>query len=277
MSDVPILESGIKLLGNDFFNGLACMAGLTGTHEWPLIKTDKDLFFSDLEREDICGFFVCRTPNPGLFGYQRGIDGVTHSGAGHSGFLAGKKVAELVRIRRPSLLVPKVNARWKNRPVYHPPIITEGIPPKPQRLEIVESQFLVAINSLTASVDKGEQVIVFTNPLWTLEQKVAMACEAYTWVGEPYDVFEVGSWFLSWMFNPAQMNVCSTLVQKCVSAGDRDIDLWARFHKLNPDKVAPRDLLAYGVDRALRSWCYNTELPGVITAEAKKPLDTKIG
>lgn len=269
MSNVlSMLDCGMSLVRDNFWRGLACMAGAVKTHEWPVVETDKDKFISDLEREDVTGYFVCRTPNPGKLTFQRAIDGATRSGAGHAGFLVGRQIAEIVRARYPSLLVPKVNARWPNRPPEQPDIITEGIPQAVQRLEIVESQLKVAINSLTAAVDKGEQVIVFTNPRWTEEQKVMMAREAYTWVGEPYDVLEIGAWFMRWMLNPKTMKVCSSLVQKIVATADRDIDIWARFHQLDSELVAPRDLLAYGVDRVLRSWCYRCGLPGVINTEA---------
>lgn len=269
MNPLSILESGLKLFKDDTLRGLGCMAGLIPTHEWPIVQTDSERVMREIEAAGGFGFFVCRTPKPGLFGFQRAIDGMTRSGVGHAGMLIGGEVGMRARIVRPSLMIPKKNARWPKRPDWQPPITTEGIKPINQRLEIVESQFLVAINSLTSAVDKGEQVVVFTNQKWTMEQKVAMACEAYTLVGEPYDIFEVGRWFIPSMINPASLKVCSTLVQKCITAGDRDIDLWARFHHLDPELVAPRDNLAYGVDRELKSWCFRCDLPGVIAAEAR--------
>jgi hypothetical protein len=265
---MSMLASGIGLFKDDFWRGVGCMAGVVPTHEWPLVQHDHWKVCRDIEDAGGFGFFVCRTPKPGLATFQRAIDGVTRSGAGHAGLLIGEQIGALARIRRPGLMIPKTSSRWKNRPSYAPPIIIEGIATKPRRMEIVESQALVAVNSLTAAVDKGEQIIVFTNTKWTVDQKVAMAIEAYSWVGEPYDVFEIGSWFIPWMFNPKALKVCSTLVEKCVTAGDSDIDLWTRFHKLDVERVAPRDILAYGVDREMKSWCIRCDLPSVIKAEA---------
>lgn len=269
-SVLSVLDCGISLVKDDFWRGVACMSGAVKTHEWPVVETDQAAFLDVLEREDVTGYFVCRksNPAPGL-SFQRGIDGATRSGAGHAGFLPGRQVARIVRARYPSLLVPKRNVRWPHRPSWQPDIITEGIPETVQRLEIVESQIKVAINSLTAAVDKKEQIIVFTDPRWTEEQKVQMAHEAYTWVGEPYDVLEIAAWVLRWMLNPKTMKACSTLTQHIIGTVDPAIDIWARFHRLDPELVAPRDLLAYGVDHDLRSWCSRCELSSVINTEAR--------
>jgi len=282
-SPLSILSSGIKLFKDDFWRGVGCMSGAIPTHEWPLSETDNEAILRAIEASGGFGFFVCRTPKPGLFGFQRAIDGVTRSGAGHAGLLIGGEIGMRARMTRPGLLIKKPSPRWKNSPTHpdniaagHPWTWTadgrpvpwvEGIPATTQRFEIVESQVLVAINSLTASVDKGEQVIIFTNPKWSMKQKVAMACEAYSWVGEPYDPFEIGAWFLSWMINPSEIKACSTLVQKCISAGDQDINLWAKFHHLDPERVAPRDNLAYGIDRELKSWFIKCDLTGVVNTE----------
>ena len=242
------------------------MAGLVPTHEIPVVATDDDAVYRAIEATGGFGFGVTRTVKPGAPSFQRGIDGVTHSPWGHAVMLIGQEIGLRARAARPDLLKAVPSPRWQNTPPGHPVPMVGGIRPVPLRYEIVESQIKVSVADLTAAVGDGEQIIIFTNPAWTLEQKVAMACEAYSWVGEPYDVFEIARWVFPGVPNPAALKVCSSLVLAIIAAVDPDIKRWARMHGLDPELVAPRDIFAYGVDKRFDAHCFRCDLDSAVAA-----------
>ena len=109
---------------------------------------------------------------------------------------------------------------------------------------------------LRNSLNSGTQTILFTNPNWTREQKIAMAVEAYSWVGEPYDIFEVAHWVWPLVPNPSALKDCSTLVRQIIAAGDPGITDWCRLHGLDPELVAPGHVFAYGADQNDVPYCF---------------------
>lgn len=268
MDAIAVLSNGMRLYNEPLARGLACMAGMVPTHELPISETNTEQALADVIREGGFGFFVCRTPRPGLWTFQRGIDGITKMPWGHAGLLIGGEVGVAARARKPSMIMPKPSPRWPNRASWQPPIIVEGIPVNVLRHEIVESQGRVAINSLTAAVDKGEQIIIFTNPDWTMDQKIAMACEAYSWVGEPYDVFEIAKYCFPLVPNPNAMNVCSTLALKCLAAGGDPIKPWCSRHALDPEMIAPGHLFAYGADSHYDAHCIRCKYDDALAVPA---------
>ena len=249
---LPItLESGLTLFDDDFYRGLGCMAGLVKTHEVKETKTDADVVRKWIDDNGGFGFAVSRTVKPGLFSYQRGIDGVTRSPWGHSIMMIGEDIGKAARLAKPSVLIPAPSTRWKNvKPGYPVPMVG-GIPVVPHKYECVESKALVAVTDIGYSMDAGEQMVIFINPAWTREQKIAMAVEAYGWVGEPYDIFEIAHWVMPLVPNPAALKACSTLVLQIINAGDPGIKQWCKLHDLDPELVAPRDIFAWGIDNKL--------------------------
>jgi hypothetical protein len=276
MSQVlSVLSNGITLFNDDFFRGIACMTGAVQCHELPDVKTDNNALMTSVERAGGFGFAVTRSVKPGLFSYQRGIDGVTRSCWGHTVVGIGEEVGYLARKSKPGLLIKKPSPRWNNSPTHpsnigrgmkitdttdgNPVPWVEGIKPEVKRLEIVESKIYVEVNSLSDKIEKGEQVIFFTNPNWTMDQKVAIACEAYSWVGEPYDIFEIANWVMPLVPNPAKLKACSTLALQCINAGDNSIKDWCKYHGLDPERVAPRDLFAWGADKNLPNFSFRCQ------------------
>lgn len=250
---LPItLSSGLTLVNDDFYRGLGCMAGIIPTHEiTPAFKVDDASIgnaLAWLENSGGFGFAVTRYSKPPLFSYQRGIDGVTHSPWGHALMIIGENIGRAARLAKPSLLVPVPSQRWKNVAPGHPVPMIGGIPRKPAKFEVVESKAFVSVTQLEESLNEGTQTIIFTNPAWTREQKIAMAVEAYSWIGEPYDIFEIAHWVMPLVPNPAALKACSTLALKIIAAGDPYIKQWCVLHGLDPELVAPRDIFAYGVD-----------------------------
>ena len=250
-----VFENGLTLFEDNLTRGLGCMAGIIPTHEIPVTKTDEKTILEAVNSSGGFGFAVTRTAKPGLVSYQRGIDGVTRSPWGHGIAIIGEDIGKAARMAKPGLLVPQPSTRWENLKEGYPKPLVGGIAPIPVPFECVESKALVSVTSLKNSLD--EQVIIFINPNWTREQKIAMACEAYSWVGEPYDIFEIGHWVMPFIPNPKNAKACSTLVLQIIAAGDPEIKSWCSRHALNPELIAPRDLFAYGVDKSFNAFGVN--------------------
>lgn len=245
----------VEIVKDDFWRGWLTILGITKCHNLPVVQTNQDELLKAIHRLGGFGFWVSR--NIGNPVFQRGIDGVTASPWGHAGMLIGEYIGNLARIKCPELKTRRKSKRW--RPIKgYPDVWLPPIKSQPSKFEVVESQAEVTHRDLTDTLNMGEQVIVFIPEHWSDLQRVAMAIEAYSWVGEPYDVFEIGSHFMQ-MFNPARLKVCSSLTLQCIAAGAPGIIDWCKRHGLDPEKVSPRDIFAYGADLEMPNYCFRCD------------------
>ena len=120
MNPLSVLSSGLTIFDDDFFSGLACMAGLTSTHEIPVTATDDAAVLAAIDAAGGFGFAVTRLVKPGLFSFQRGIDGVTHSPWGHALMLIGQDIGMSARAAAPGRVPLHKSERWVNTPVGYP-------------------------------------------------------------------------------------------------------------------------------------------------------------
>jgi hypothetical protein len=261
--------NGVGIFDDDFYRGVGCMAGFIPTHEIPVVQTDNAAVLAAIDAAGGFGFAVTRLVKPGLFSFQRGIDGVTHSPWGHAVMLVGEAMGLAARVSNPGRVLLHKSERWVNTAPGYPDHLA-GLPMNKwkaaSRYETVESKALVEATDLRDSLNPSTQTIVFTNPAWTPQQKLAMAIEAYSWVGEPYDVFEVAHWVAPLVPNPAALKDCSTLVLACIAAGDPGIKDWCRLHGLDPELVAPGHIFAYGADKGYGAHCFGCTMDGAMAA-----------
>lgn len=269
MQPISVLSNGVKLFNDDFWRGWAATIGLVPLHNLPIVETDNEILLNKIDNLGGFGFAVMRTPIDPPF-FQKQIDGVTRSPWGHCVMVLGEDVGMEARNRYPDLLLPKPSPRWKASK-GHPVPKVEGIRSKSSKYEIVESQAYITVSDLRHAVGRGEQVIFFTNPNWTMDQLINMAVEAYSWVGEPYDVFEIGSWIMSFVPNSKKLKVCSTLVGEIIAAeNDSDICGWAYRHGLDMERFAPRDIFAYGSDhKDMQHVCFRCKFEDALNAGIK--------
>lgn len=265
MSAITTLINGLTLFNDSFWRGWGAVLGLVPLHHVPVVETDANSVLDAIDKSGGFGFGVMRNINPPF--YQKQIDGVTRSPWGHAVMLIGEKIGEAARREKPDLMDKKISHRW-NKSHNGPIPLIEGIDLYPNKFEIVESQMLVAVSDLTNAVQAGEQIVIFTNPNWTMEQKVNMALEAYSWVGEPYDVFEIAKYVIPIMFNPSKLKVCSSLVAKILTASGPAVRLWYARHGLNIEQTPPRDIFAYGSDCNFNNHCFLCRYDDVLDVEA---------
>lgn len=252
-----LLSNGITLKDAGFWRAWAAVAELVPLHNLPKVETDclkTEQLLNEIEEAGGFGIVVTRKVKGGV--YQKLIDGKTYSPWGHAAFLIGRKIGNKVREQYPDVMRKKDSFRWDVPPGHFVPEI-EGIPPKANRFEIVESKAVVEVGNLWTALDDDEQVIVFINPEWTEKQKIAMAREAYSWVGEPYDIFEIGKHGFPWIPNSKRLKACSSLVAKVLSVGDANFVPWCRKYAIDPEMFTPRDVFAYGADKQMTPYCFN--------------------
>lgn len=233
------------------FYGVLGGLGLVPLKDIPWAVTDNDLLLDDLmQRIDLgegpwilCTRRILR--QAGFF--QKSIQAVTDSIWQHNALLIGKYWGKRARMANPDLLDKRESPRWV-RSSWQPKVMIGGIDKIPMPFECIESQMYVATKSLKKMIKPGDQVIAFTNPHWTDEQRLKIVLEAYSWYGEPYDVLEIARRIFPWVPNSKRQKVCSTQLATWVSAGDYTMHAWARRHGLNPEYLAPRDIFNYCVD-----------------------------
>jgi hypothetical protein len=239
---LSLLYNGFPLHVDDTWRGIEMMTGIISTPELPVVETNNKVILDAIYASGGFGFAVSRTIKPGFMAFQRGIEGVTRSYWGHSKMIIGDDIG--------------MEARKRNPDIVEAEVLLGKVPKIPSRLEVVESQALVAVTDLSDVMGNSEQMIVFVNPTWTREQKVQMALEAYSYVGRPYDIAEIAKWVLPGIPNPTFLKVCSSLVNQIIYAGDPTIDDWCRDHGLNPQQVAPRDTFAFGSDKKFATYSF---------------------
>lgn len=265
---LSILSNGIKLFSDDFWRGVGAAIGIVPLHHVPITYTNKYDVLKQIEAAGGFGFVSTRRPdNISLF--QKLVDGATRSPFAHSQLLIGEDIAKEVRKRYPEVMRAKPSPRWKGRRSYEPSVIIEGINRDALNHEIVESRLLVSVSSLLDTLKQGEQAVVFINPNWTREDKIRMAREAYSWVGEPYDVFEIGNWAVPLIPHSKSLKVCSSLVCRCLSVVDDDILVWCRLHGIDPERISPGALFAYGSDTGCIPYCFRCTYTDVMGAWRK--------
>lgn len=214
----------------------------------PITETNSKKFLTEVDAAGGFGFAVTRAVNPSIF--QRLIEFFTGSVWGHCVMVIGEDIGQEARRIKPSILHKKQSHRWTNRSPGHPVPLIEGIRHAPLKHETVDSNALVQVSDLSKWIEAGEQIVFFANPDWTLTQKLVMAIEAYSWVGEPYDVFEIGNWLTRLIPNPSRLKVCSSLIYQIIVTGDLKIMNWTHSKKINGEKFAPRDVFDYGSDHS---------------------------
>lgn len=262
---LSVLSNGLKIFSDNFWRGLGAAAGIIPLHHIPLAFTDVPALLKKVD--DAGGFgFVSTRRAIDISLFQKMTDGATNNPFGHSQLLIGDDIAHEVRERYPELMELKPSPRWPNRNSYEPPIMVEGISKNVKPYEVVESQLHVAVTSLLDTLNQGEQVVVFINKAWTREQKIQMAREAYSWVGEPYDIFEIGNWAIPLIPHSKSLKVCSSLVCKCIAAGDSKILTWCKLHNIDPEKISPGGMFAYGSDIGCEPYCFRCNYDDVLKA-----------
>lgn len=266
MSVLAVLSNGLKVFSDNFWRGIGALIGFVPLHKLPVVKTNINATLEYIKQNGGFGFVCTRDTDDNLSPFQKLTDGATNSLWPHSMLLIGEEVAKAVRERYPEVLISKPSPRWSHRESWEPPITVEGIDKEIKLYEMVHSQLKVEVDSLHSTLDKGEQCIVFINPKWTFEQKVQMAREAYSWVGEPYDIFEIGNWAIPLIPHSKSLKVCSSLVLKCIAAGDPDILIWCHIHNIDPEKISPGGIFAYGTDTGCIPFCFRCNYEDALKA-----------
>lgn len=257
--------SGITLIKDDAKAGIMAGLGMAPLHNLPIYAVDAESFARQVEEVGGFGVFVCRKLGK-LNLLQKFIDGTTHSAWLHSGVVIGEEIGRAARLARPDLTLRRPSPRWVNSPT-HPDNLhlklpenrtTDGLPvpkiggikPTPTRLETVEADFpIFKTKSLCDTISAGEQILFFYDKTWTPAQKVRMAIEAYTQVGEPYDFFELFAWWVKFIIpNSALANVCSTSIGEVLDVVERRFSNWCDRNQYDPELIAPRDTFAYCAD-----------------------------
>lgn len=261
MNSTPIGTYGKIGEKDDLLRAWLTAFKLLPTHNFLVVQTDKSVLLKKIHEAGGFGFGVTRAIKPPF--YQRLIDGMTNSGWGHAIFSIGEEVGIEVRKRYPDVLDKKPSPRWGMNRSGHPVPLVEGIPVCPSKYEVVESQKLVAVTDLADLLVDGQQVVMYTSN-WTMEQKVRMAVEAYSWVGEPYDIFEVGSWALPFFPNTSRLKVCSSLVAQILQIDNPIFKEWCVLKGLDIEKIAPRDIFEYGYGLDFTAHCFNCDFSDIL-------------
>lgn len=257
MKPISVLSNGIQLFKDDFWRGWAAALGLIKLPNIPYAGTNNIYRLKEIRRMGGFGFIVTRLVKPNFF--QKQITGVTRSPWGHAKMLIGEEIGKATRRKYPDLLDKIKSPRWKNPKKGYPVPMIQGIRINPSKFEVVESNLYVEITDFGNITDKQEeQAIFFTDLNWSTDQKIEMAREAYTWVGEPYDVFEIGSWISSIFPNTKRLKTCGTLVGKILSLGKIGFIEWIKLHGLDIEKIAPREIFAFGTDnKNYKHFCFH--------------------
>lgn len=244
---IKLLSNGIKLIDGSFWRAWAAVLGWVPLHNLPekkMTSAQRADLLNEVEQAGGFGFIVTRQIKGNMF--QKLIDGATYSPWGHAQILIGANIGEKTRKKYPGLMIPKPSPRWLSRSKCHPFPTVEGIDAVSYKTEIVESRATVEVGNLHTTLNDNTQAIIFINPKWTEAQKIKMARESYSWVGEPYDIFEIAHHGFPGLPNPENLKVCSSLVAKILSVGDPGLTEWCNQYKINIEKFTPRDLFAYG-------------------------------
>lgn len=232
--------------------------------EWEYVSTDDAGVLKEIGKRKGPWLAVTRNVKPGF--YQKGIQYDTNSAAQHMHFGVGDTLGCLARVTNPGKVFKHVSPRWKNPTIDH----FCGLDPRtnllPSKFELVQSSALVEVKDLRDVIGKDEQVVVFTFPDLTDAERLAMAVEAYSLVGEPYDVFEIAKRFFFLIPNPKALKVCSTLTLGIWDAGNKQFKSWATSQGLDPESISPRDGLDFCLSPNTRAeaFCFHTDIESVV-------------
>jgi hypothetical protein len=255
----------LSLFDPGWWRAWGAVLGLRKLHMLTVVKTDRENFLKNVRASGNFGFGVTHNINPQFF--QKGIDGATEHWAAHAFFLIGKDIAEKARKADPTIMNERESPRWKKYSGYPVPRIG-GVDARANDYEVVEAKIKMSVTDMLRDIlNNDEQVVLFTPQNWTEAQKVAMALEAYSWVGEPYDVPEIGNYVLFLSPNSKSSKCCSTLVAQIIRAGDDAIVTWCKNHKVDFERIPPRDIFVFGMDMNYPYLCWQCAMKDALAAK----------
>jgi len=245
-------------------------AGIGSVITLPVVKTNNQALYQQLQEHGGPAILCTTAINASSFG--RAVKKQTNSPWYHSELCIPYDLAKKARATCPDLMVRKPSPRWRNSPTHpdnlkmnmrwsdttdgRPVPWVQGIPAKPKEFECVSSGLYVVIDELQSVTREDEQVIAWLPTDWTEDDKLAIAIEAYKWVGEIYDIFEIGNWVLPFIPNPPDIKVCSTATETFIAGGDYSILNWMIAQGLDPQRIAPRDIANWCVSRGFEPLCF---------------------
>lgn len=246
---------------SNVFETFGAAFGWLSVPSLPYVKTDNEKLLQKLKESGSPALIVTRSINPGFF--QRGIMGRTKHWSQHAELYIGEDLGKKARIEKPDLLIKKPSPRWKGREQGSgaPPILIEGISKNPNEFETVTSGATVVTDDMRSVIREGEQAIAWLYTGWSERQKLDMVLEAYSWYGEPYDVFEIVNWILPFFPNPSGMHTCAVAVATWIGEHDKRLVKWLEDNKMDPERIAPRDMVLWAADLKMEPVCFNCSLP----------------
>lgn len=252
----------LSLFDPAWWRGWSRILGLSKPFDLKFVSTTRESFLKSVREAGNFGFGVTHNMNPGFF--QKGIEGATQSPWHHAFSLIGAEIGEKARKARPDLMERKPSPRWETRPGYYKPKI-QGINPIPSLYEVVEAKIQMSVTDMLRDIlNNDEQVILFTPQNWTEEQKVKMAIELYSWVGEPYDVPEIGNYVLPISPNSSNAKCCSTLAAQGMRIADNTIDIWCKQHQIDIQRIPPRDIFLFGAEQKYLAHCFQCDFQDAV-------------